>query len=146
MLIVFVLCYYSLRFFFMILRRTEKNVVFLIYKKKQANSVSKFSFIQHQHIVKRFNHFKKYTVTQNNRRKVIRIGSTAYSRSAKAHSHYHNQSPYRANRKALTNTHIQATRRECDLHTNRETVNFYSKYTHNHERKEVNLHLGSLCI
>lgn len=44
----------------MILNRTEKNVVFLIYNnKKQANSVSKFYFIQHQHIVKRLNHFKK---------------------------------------------------------------------------------------
>lgn len=43
----------------MILNRTEKMWSFSYTTKKQANSVSKFYFIQHQHIVKRLNHLKK---------------------------------------------------------------------------------------
>lgn len=76
--------------------------------------MAKFYFNQHQQIVKRVHTFnEKYSLTT---KKTIETKSNPHrqhckhSRSAKA-QHTTKQSPYRAD---LTNTHIQATRREFD--------------------------------
>lgn len=106
---------------------------------------TKIYFTQHQHIVKRVHHLKKNQ--QNNRQ-----NNKILTNRAKAHTHTQPNNLHIERAQAnLTNTHILATHREfmnlhTHTHTNRETVNFYSKLYSTTHHEQANLHLRSLCI
>lgn len=99
---------------------------------------TKIYFTQHQHIVKRVHHLKKNQ--QNNRQ-----NNKILTNRAKAHTQPNNLHIERAQAN-LTNTHILATHRDfMNLHTNRETVNFYSKlYSTTHTmNKRISIFVAS---
>lgn len=101
---------------------------------------TKIYFTQHQHIVKRVHHLKKNQ--QNNRQ-----NNKILTNRAKAHKHTQPNNLHIERAQAnLTNTHILATHREfMNLHTNRETVNFYSKlYSTTHTmNKRISIFVAS---
>lgn len=104
---------------------------------------TKIYFTQHQHIVKRVHHLKKNQ--QNNRQ-----NNKILTNRAKAHTHNQIISISSA-RKRISPTHTSKRRIVnlwiCTLtHTNRETVNFYSKLYSTTHHEQANLHLRSLCI
>lgn len=116
-------------------------MVFLIYKKcKRIVCRTKIYFTQHQHIVKRVHHLKKNQ--QNNRQ-----NNKILTNRAKAHTH--NQIISISSARASEShqyTHPSDASWIYELHTNRETVNFYSKLYSTTHHEQANLHLRSLCI